>query len=39
MWAVFKSAAIAKDWLLDTDSYMGKEPRERVFGDRVEVGR
>ena len=32
---VFKSAAFVKDWLLDTDSYMGTEQREQIFGDSI----
>ena len=39
MWEVFQSAAIVKDWLLDTDSWTGKEPRERTFGDPMEAVR
>lgn len=36
LWHVFRSAAFTKLWQLDTDDYK-RSPRERVFGDPVEV--
>ncbi len=35
LWTVFRAAAHVKTWQLDTDSFAGKTPRERVFDDPI----
>ena len=37
LWKVFRAASFIKGWLLDSDSYRGKTPREAVYLDPITI--
>tara|TARA_R110000824_G_scaffold100098_5_gene237999 strand:+ start:896 stop:1771 length:876 start_codon:yes stop_codon:yes gene_type:complete len=39
LWEVFLAASLIKDWLLATDSFAGKTPREQTFLDPITLER